>query len=567
MVSSMDTQTENAPAERKRGTVRNFASLPDKLLENMRLDVGLDMPVYILKQLQQYYKNTEKRDPTLDELYFLDSYITLRRAGEIPITELLTDAPYIVETYADLLEKRALVDRDTGPLTPDNAAHVVGRYLRRSGRSPDLDRRVVIAAGEDAELRLMFSGARPLVATDFGAVGYSRRTKPESGSQLIILTPAGDMTRGDFTSRVGRVLQSCGSAPICGAVVGRSGIAGAIATLCDGAYVNLSAIPGVSEPHELDELCGAAYRDVLIAAEPSRSGGILAAAAAESLPAATIGGINYGKKLIVKYNRFAPVSLDMSLIRTPARCSGEKYIVREQKRAAESRIVTSRCHDPASGLLLATAHSPGGSDPFFISLDTVLTAAAQCVAGGADFTGVALSLCGSIPAECSEPQAGGDILAMILGAYRAQIEYCLPDAGSIYSYFEQDFGFTAAAAALPASRPVPTGFSKPGSYVYLCAPAYSPGGLPDFESLRRMWKYVSATVRAGLVSSAVALGEGGAAGATRAMSGSIVFEPAENTDMDLMKAPMPGGIIVESNLPLEGVCIGKTRPAGGYISI
>ena len=349
----MGTQTENT-AERKRGIVKNFASLSEKLLENMKLDVGLGMPVYLLKQLQRHYQNTEKRDPSLDELYFLDRYLAQRCGVEIPVLELLTDLPYIAETYADLLSKRSLTDRDTTPPTPGRAAGVVGRYLGRSGRSPDLDRRVLIAAGEDAELRLMLSGGRPLVATDFGAVGFNRRIKPESGNQLIILSPAGDMTRGDFTSHVGRVLQYCGTTPICGAVVGRSGIAGAIATLCDGAYVNLSTIPGSSEPHELEELCSAAHSAVLIAAEPSRSGSILAAAAAEGLPAATIGSINYGSKLIIKYNSFAPVSVDMEFIRTPARYTGEKYVIKEQKSRGKPHF-TSRCRP---GLEATACHRP-----------------------------------------------------------------------------------------------------------------------------------------------------------------------------------------------------------------
>ena len=51
------------------------------------------------------------------------------------------------------------------------------------------------------------------------------------------------------------------------------------------------------------------------------------------------------------------------------------------------------------------------------------------------------------------------------------------------------------------------------------------------------------------------------------MSGSTVFEPVEGIDMELLKTPMPGGIIIESDAPLEGVRIGKTRPAGGFMSI
>jgi len=561
----MDNQTENTQAARKRGPVRDFANLPEGFLERLRLDAGLDMPVHILRQLQRHYQSNERREPLYDELYFLDRYLATRRAGDIPVSELLTNEQYIAETYADLLAKRDSINRNMTPLTPDMASRIVGRYLERSGRRPDLDRRVVIAAGEDTELRLILGGVHPMAVTDYGAAGFLQLPEPKPGNILIILCPAPGMTRGVFTAAVVRVLQASGVGLPRGAVVGRAGIAGAVAGLFEGAHVNLMAIPGLSAPCELEELCGSAHGAVLIATEPSRSGSILAAAAAENLPAATAGGILYNNKLMVKYSPSIPVSLSMDLIYKPARYPAEKYIVREQKRAEISNIVTSRCHDPASGLLLATAHSPGNCDPFFMSHDTVLTAVAGCVAGGADFTGVSLSLCGSIPAECSEPQARGDILALILGAYRAQIEYCLPDAGSLYTFSEQGFSFTAAAAALPEGKLIPATFRKPGSRVYLLSPATRPDGLPDYEELRRIWRYVADIGRAGLVSSAAAIGADGAAGAIRAMSGDVVFEPADNTD--LLQKPMPGGIIIESDALLEGVRLGKTKPAGGYISI
>lgn len=561
----MDNQTENNPAARKRGPVRDFKNLPEGLLERMRLDAGLDMPAHILRQLQLHYRNIERREPLFDELYFLDRYLATRRAGDIPVSELLTNSQYIAETYTDLLSKRDATDRNMTPLTPDMASRIAGRYLERSGRHPDLGRRVLIAAGEDAELRLVMAGARPMVVTDHGAAGILQRPEPKPGSILIILCPAPGMARGDFTSAVARVLQASGVSLPRGALVGRAGIAGAVAGLFEGVHVNLTAIPGLPAPCELEDLCGAANGAVLIATEPAHSGSILAAAAAETLPAATAGGILYNNKLMVRYSHSIPVSLSMDLIRKPDQNPAEKYIVIEQKRAGTSRIITSRCHDPSSGLLLSTAHSPGDCDPFFMSLDAILTAVAGCVAGGADFTGVSLSLCGSIPAECSEPRARGDILALILGAYRAQIEYCLPDARSVYTCSEQGFSFTAAAAALPEGKVIPATFRKPGSRVYLLSPATKPDGLPDFEDLRRIWRYVANVSRAGLVSSAAAIGADGAAGTIRAMSGDIVLEQAEN--LDLQQKPMPGGIIIESDALLEGVCLGKTRPAGGYISI
>jgi phosphoribosylformylglycinamidine synthase len=272
----------------------------------------------------------------------------------------------------------------------------------------------------------------------------------------------------------------------------------------------------------------------------------------------------------------SPMSLNMSLIRTLARHTGEQFILRRQARSAavaNSGTGNSRCYDTESKLLLTAVNGNDLSDPYFMSLDVVLAAAAQCVAGGAEFNDIALSFSAEIPGISGErdiidPQLGGDALSLILGAYRAQIEYCLPDAGSVYTYSGKRYGFTVSAAARLNGNPVPMHFILPGNGVYLLAPAYSPDGLPNFEDLRRMWRYVSSLCRDGRVASAFAVGSGGAAETIRTMSGGdIDFLPAGNISDDVLYSPAPGGIIVESGSQIEGVLIGHTARPGRFMSI
>jgi hypothetical protein len=87
----------------------------------------------------------------------------------------------------------------------------------------------------------------------------------------------------------------------------------------------------------------------------------------------------------------------------------------------------------------------------------------------------------------------------------------------------------------------------PGNGVYLLSPTYSSDGLPDFEDLRRMWRYVASLCRDGRVASAFALGSLGAAETLRTMTGGdIGFSAADNISDKILRSPAPGGIIVES---------------------
>ncbi len=575
----MDNQVVDTPV-RKRGIVVGFATLPEKLLFNMRLDVGLNMKVDFLRFLQRHYKEVEKRDPNLDELYFLDRYLNILGYGASPVGEVLTDTPFLAETYADLMAKRNAVKRNSDAPSLAELTGVAGRYLTRSGKLSPFGESAALSAGEMSDLRLILSGCMPRVLTDDSAVGEKKRRGalpvPTPGNILAVLSPSVGMTGAEFTRALGRaVLTPSGAALYRGELIGETGVVGAVSKLSCGATIDLNSVPGVLPGSELTELCDAAHGSVLAVVDQIYFRDFAAAAGNEKIWFNIIGSVSHTDTLVVMHDSASPMSLNMSLIRSLARHTGEKFLLRRQARGASASAGTgsSRCYDAESKLLLTTATGNTLSDPFFMSLDAVLTAAAQCVAGGAEFTDIALSFSAGIPGasaarDMSDPQPGGDALSLILGAYRAQIEYCLPDTGSVYTYSGMHYSFIVSAAAKLNSNPVSAHFIAPGNGVYLLAPAYGPDGLPDFEDLRRMWRYVASLCRDGRVASAYALGSLGAAETLRKMTGGDIDFIASNDISDnILRAPAPGGIIIESGSQIEGVLIGRTEPMVRFSSI
>ena len=79
-------------ASRKRGIVINIPKLTESQLNNMINDVGLKLTVSQLKKLQTHYRRVEKRDPTLDELYFLGEYFSARDCRSHIVSDLVTNS-------------------------------------------------------------------------------------------------------------------------------------------------------------------------------------------------------------------------------------------------------------------------------------------------------------------------------------------------------------------------------------------------------------------------------------------------------------------------------------------
>lgn len=565
---------------RRTGAVGNFVTLDDKQLGELRESCRLSMPQGVLRKLWRHYLVSEKRNITYDELFFLDA---LYRRGEIllaGISELRTPDSFVAASYADLIAKLRLIAPAEAVPSPADAASVARRYLEYAGKRSPLERSGRVFAGGDAPLRLAAALCLPNLITPSGGAGLfsspptARGARP--GDLLILMTPgegkslpslSAALTPGGGDSEYAPVTLPPGSDHTL-VYIDDSGLLGALMGF-EGVYINLEALPGVAEPISPELIFTAGAGCLLASVGISDATDFIRSFNARGVLCHVVGGVASDRKITIKYGSNPPAAFDASLLRGLFEPAARRLDIARQSRGkpageagpdashAESGETLRRAHDPESGLLLAEVRIEGAGEAslYFTALDALLSAAAECVAGGAEFSEITLSLDAALPGGSD----ASELLALILGAYRAQIEFCLPDMGSRFSFNSTKTSFTVAAAAKQAGRPIPSRFSRAGGNVYLLAPRLRPDGLPDFEDLRRLWKYVAALCREGLALSALATGSGGAAGALRRGRGGTVLELAEGVGDGLLRSPAPGGFIIQTGARIRGVLLGRTR--------
>ena len=123
------------------GSVRRFCDYNDTQLKQMKEDLKISATQEQLKICQDHYRAL-KRDPTLEELRFLDSVATLApQADGIMLSELYTNHDFVADTYADMMNKRRELNPDADhPISLREALDLASAYLERAGKARTLDR-------------------------------------------------------------------------------------------------------------------------------------------------------------------------------------------------------------------------------------------------------------------------------------------------------------------------------------------------------------------------------------------------------------------------------------------
>lgn len=125
-------------------TLNGFIEKNADELEEMLSDMGLAMDSDDIKFCQTYFRDEEKRDPTLTEIRMIDTYWSdhCRHTTFLTIIDEAEIAPsYIKETYEDYLNERARLyaGRKDKPQTLMDLATIGAKKLRKDGKLPDLD--------------------------------------------------------------------------------------------------------------------------------------------------------------------------------------------------------------------------------------------------------------------------------------------------------------------------------------------------------------------------------------------------------------------------------------------
>lgn len=132
-----NTHDARIHSQRPRGIVYNFAAYTHEQYETMSKELGLSLTAGQLQSCAVYYGKYEHRDPSLDEIYFIDgfAYAFPESRYAFGIKSFFCDDEYIYRTYSDMMEKFTEICNDP-KLPPPLSVYpaIADIYLERAGK-------------------------------------------------------------------------------------------------------------------------------------------------------------------------------------------------------------------------------------------------------------------------------------------------------------------------------------------------------------------------------------------------------------------------------------------------
>ena len=218
------------PKPEKTAIMGGFTSLTDGGLDELRVTLGLAMDLQDIQFCRAYFKDEEKRDPTVTEIRVLDTYWSDHCRHTTFLTEIddiQIDYVPLRESYERYLKLRMLTGRADKPVTLMDMATIGAKSLKQKGMLDDLDESDEINAcsikikvdvdGKDEDWLLMFKNEthnHPTEIEPFGGaatcLGGAIRD-PLSGRafvyQAMRVTGAGDPLQSAALTMSGKLPQ------------------------------------------------------------------------------------------------------------------------------------------------------------------------------------------------------------------------------------------------------------------------------------------------------------------------------------------------------------------------
>ncbi len=548
--------------ERPRGIVANFSAFQPPMLQNMKYDLGLYMDISHLTSLQAYYRNHARRDPSLDEIYLFDKIIAQREYQSYPIMKLFTDSPIVAQTYADLIQKYNAVNTVKKAPTANSLINVAAKYFKKCGKKSSVSDRTLLEVGRSAELELMLKHGIPALSLYNAALGHATPTAAiQPGHLIVILSKGSGMTDQEFRDTLKEMLREQNSAGIItGNLTSQKGVLRLLCQYRIGAFIDISALPG-DRPVELTALCDTASDFALVIIAQENVNTLLRNTNTYGITASVIGSLCSDKCITIRNHMGVAVSYPLSLINSLMTPEHGLQVFPDNAHnfVADARAYACRTIAKNSDSVLSAHSSPA---TFFNALYTTLCSVSDCVAAGASYKDVCLSfdIHQPITSSCNDIA-----VACLLGAYRAQIEFYLPDVQSRFTISDNAPAFTSYATAW-LDLPHPHQYSvsdHDASSLYLLKPSIEQNGLVNFEQLRKMWNYVTELVKTGDILYAAAVSPSGVGATISALTQntSCLVKSDKCTD-ELLSSAAPGGILAITRVRLNGIFLGNLNLLG-----
>lgn len=560
--------------------ISGFTRMSSEMLVALISELNLHMTPRDLTYCQNQYRMRERRDPTAEELHFLDALYSARigRIESYGLRAFYTSDPIIAETYADMISKANHTKREERPYTPAELSGVLTKSLCRAGKKISVPS---LCIGTDAPLRSLRYGrleigsatlqqTTAIIADKHDAIPHSY-TPPQATDHLILLTPA-DLSPSAFAERITALALPAQTEIL---PIGEHGLLEALLHY-DGVYLVPAYLPKMQEDACLSDLISSYTDSILLRLDGEIAVAVRDRAVECGLVASIIGKCTANRYLTVRRKDHPPIQWETDFLRAffpvlPAdaeishigqKCDIHVTVPQDQTVCAGGDCTLLSADIPNTAYALQKGHILTGaisypfSNHFLSALYTTLHAVNRAVAAGTSYEALTLSNRLSVTRDASiSGPLFGDLMASLLGAYRAQSELAIPDiGGSFYADQTDNHGaITVFAAAHAPQKVIPTSFVSSGNNVYLLKPLIGENGLPDFEDYRKLLQYVHRLCQDGTVRSAIAVDAGGILAALHTM--------AHSGYGFLSSSALPSvtcGFLIETSEIIQGTLLGVT---------
>lgn len=567
----------------ERKVIAGFTLMPKETLELLATELKLSMTIRDLCYCQNQYRMRERRDPTVEELHFLDALYSSRTAKTeaYGLRSFYTSDPIIAETYADLISRANRIRREERPYTPLELSSVLTKSLLQAGKKvsvPSL--RVGITAPLHALKNgycetgcAVLQGTHAIVAQKNASLSLSSE-QPKPTDHLILLSPDG-LSSSVFASLVASLPLPAHSQII---PIDQGGLLESLLPL-GGVYLVQDYLPGLNDNAPLSSLISAYTDSILLRVDGESAHSIRDIAAREGLIASIIGKCAVNQYLTIRREGQSPIQWEVSFLRAfspilpvdveiphissqhdiHVTASATQTVVSGGNCALFAQGIPNMPYAVCDGSLLTGASSYPSDSIFLSSLLTTLHAVNRAVAAGADYETLTLSNQLTIPYSPSPSNLdAGKLMSALLGSYRAQAELALPDVGGCIrsSKDSEQVNLKVFAATTAPATPLPHTFTASGNNVYLLAPLLREDTLFDFEDYRKLLRYVHHLCVNGIARSVLAIDRGGAYASLCTMT--------QNGYGFLADKALPSvscGFLIETSEIIQGTLLGVTTAA------
>jgi phosphoribosylformylglycinamidine synthase len=225
-----DTLVQKYPEPKNTVFIHNFTAFSHNALKELHVTMGLAMDMSDIQFCQDYFRDTEKRDPTVTELRVIDTYWSDHCRHTTFLTELddvQIDIDPLRESYQNYLDLRGSLGICSKPVTFMDMATIGAKALKKKGLLSCLDESEEINAcsvkikvdvdGKEQDWLLMFKNEthnHPTEIEPFGGaatcLGGAIRD-PLSGRSFVYqamrITGAGDPLQSAASTSSGKLPQ------------------------------------------------------------------------------------------------------------------------------------------------------------------------------------------------------------------------------------------------------------------------------------------------------------------------------------------------------------------------